>query len=207
MTIHHFAIESTASRTYHESIVHSKDDEQLRFRLYTYRTPTGDLVAGAATNVMFTINRPASQVWAVLKDFNRWQNEHKYFYSGVLGDLEGKSFSLSVGVNEPKPHYYEVVKAIPEYLLILNQPVLPEGESAGFPGRGGVSPGFHVFLLNEHDGRTTVTVYMEHSTKANETDENAALAPWRERAKTIWLGRWRDDFIRSLKAEIHKTDR
>lgn len=198
-----FDIESTAQdRNYYEGTVDINGDERIHSRYYTYRRGER-LIAGVATSVMFTLDRPAKDVWPVLKDFNLWNRGHHH-YSGVVGDLEGRTFRLSDQPDEPGPHYFEVVKVIPEYLIIINQPVPADGSTAGLPGLGGVSPGFHVFMLNEHEGKTTVTVYMDHATVSETQDEESALKPWREVLEGHWRIKWRQDFIRNLKALVRQ---
>src|SRR5688572_29942110 len=157
MSTRTFAIEGTRPRTYHESLSDVNGDERIRQRFFTSESEKG-LIAGVSANIMFTIERPASAVWAVISDFNRWQNAFSHRYSGVVGELEGKTFGLRIGDHDNRPHYYEVVKVVPEYLLVINQPIPPDGTSAGFPGTGGVSPGFHVFMLSEYADSTTVTI-------------------------------------------------
>src|SRR5947209_2244667 len=68
-------------------------DLRLNQRYFLYRTPLG-LVSGKTFSITFTIDRPTRDVWPVFKDFNLWQNSHNG-YSGVVGDLDGKSFQLS----------------------------------------------------------------------------------------------------------------
>lgn len=193
---------SELDRTYFEGPCDVNGDEQIHARYYAEQADEG-LVVGDCYSVMFTIDRPSKDVWKYLKDFNLWQNEHNHYYSGVVGDLEGRTFRLSSKPNEPGPHYYEVVKVIPEYLIVINQPVPADGSTAGFPGKGGVSPGFHVFMLNEYQGRTTVSVFMTHAARAVESDEQAALQPWREIVERDAQPKWRNDFIRTLKRLVY----
>src|SRR5688572_26059738 len=86
------------------SVVHG-DIRQHR-RYYTYRIDSGK-VAGYAVSVMFTIERPAKEVWPYFKDFNLWQNCRDHYYSGVAGDLDGKTLRLSMKPNDPGPHQYK----------------------------------------------------------------------------------------------------
>jgi hypothetical protein len=199
-----FTVEATpAERTYYEGPSDINGDERIHARYFSYPTPAG-LVVGDCYSVMFTIDRPASQVWRYLKDFNLWQNEHQHYYSGVVGELEGQTLRLSNQPDDPGPHYYEVVKVIPEYLIVIRQPVPADGSSAGMPGIGGVSPGFHVFMLNEHAGRTTVSILMQHGARAGTQNEEAALMPWRELVETNARPKWRDEFIRTLKRLVYE---
>ena len=193
---------------YHEGPVHSRGDVHLHARYFTYQTDAG-LVAGDNFSVMFTLERSAKEVWPYFKDFNRWQKDH--YYSGVAGDLEGKPLRLSSQPNEPGPHQYQVLRVIPEHLIVLYQPV-PEGNYEGLSWwLGGISPGFHVFMLNEHDDNTVVTVLMNHASlmeRASESHgmtEDEALRPWRdEQVVPDALRKWRDDFIPVLKKLVHE---
>src|SRR5687767_9270596 len=85
---------------YYEGPVDIAGDVHVRIRYFTYLTDEG-LVSGRNTNHMFTIERPARQVWPYIKDFNLWQNAYGFYYSGVVGDLEGKFFHISAGFKVP----------------------------------------------------------------------------------------------------------
>ena len=205
MNMNKFSIEATATnRQYVDGPARVNGDENVHQRYFTYQTADGALIAGVSCSVMFTIDRPARDVWPYLQDFNSWQNASKHYYSGELGKLEGKTFRLSDRPNDDGPHYYEVVKVIPEYLIVVNQPVPTDGTSAGLPGLGGVSPGFHVFMLNEHEGRTTVSVMMDHSSISEAKNDQEALKPWRDVVETHWMTKWCDEFIRNLKARVRE---
>src|SRR5262249_29731254 len=120
MTVNKFEVEATVpGRTYYEGPSDVNADERIHARYFTYKTKDA-LVAGDCYCIMFTIDRPAKEVWRYLRDFNLWQNEHHHYYSGVIGDLEGQTFRLSDKPNDPGPHYYEVLKVIPEYLIVIN---------------------------------------------------------------------------------------
>jgi hypothetical protein len=204
MKINEFSVEATATpRTYYDGPEDVNGDEKIRARYFSAQTAEG-LLVGDTYSVLFTVDRPAKEVWRVLKDFNLWQNEHQHYYSGVLGDMEGQTFRLCTKPGEPGPHYYEVVKVIPEYLLVINQPIPTDGTTAGFPGLGGVSPGFHVFMLNEHEGKTTVSVFMQHAARAEGQNVEQALAPWREIVEKDAQRKWREDFIRTFKRVVYQ---
>ena len=178
----------------------------LHERLYTYEASDG-LVAGWVMNVMFTIDRAAHQVWPYFKNFNLWQPHHQY--SGVIGDLEGKTYTLRMSADAPEPsHKREVIRVIPEHVIVTSS-LLPEDGSVwpGLPGRGGRKGGFSVFQLNGHAGRTVVTVFMEHGAYTRERkppDVDAVLAPWREKDMAPeWQRKWREDFIPTLKKVVY----
>jgi hypothetical protein len=85
-----------------------------------------------------------------------------------------------------------VVKVVPERLLVVHQPI------ASNDVNGGVSRGFHAFMLNEHGGETTITGLMNHAARATGASEEEALEVWR---KITHEGhkKWRDNFIPTLK--------
>ena len=197
---------------YYDAVDEVDDDVRQTTRLFTYRCPLG-LVVGNRTSVSFSIDRPASEVWPYAKDWNTWQNQSSHYYSGVLGDLEGETFSLSMQPNDAeRPHFYHVLKVMPEHLIVINQPPNPgDGpEPTGLPGYSGVSPGFHVFMVNEHGGKSEIHVVMEHSAVAArpsdpELSNEEALAPWRELLPE-WTRKWRDEFIPNLKKLVYEGE-
>jgi len=78
------------------------------------------------------------------------------------------------------------------------QPVPEDGSN------GGISPGFHVTMLNEHDGKTVVTVNMEHATRTTDKTEEEALGEWRAASEAAdAIGFWRDHFIPDLKRLVY----
>ena len=180
----------------------------LHERLYTYRA-NDRLVAGWVMNVMFTIDRSPDKVWPYLKDFNLWQPNH--YYSGVLGDMEGQ---ISTSSHKPgdfdTPYRREVIKVVPEHLLITAG-LVPEDPAGwpGMPGIGGISPSFTVFTLSGHGGKTVVTVFMQLSAYASKdpnTTVEEALAPWAADDYAPELQRkWREDFIPKLKKLIYEN--
>jgi hypothetical protein len=195
--------------SFHEGPTHAQGDVQLQQRYFTYKTDAG-IVAGCDMSVMFTIDRPARDVWPYLKDFNCWQNSYGYYYSGVVGDLYSSAAcdlgkeTYRISIHKPNeapeqyPYEYQVLRVIPERLIVAFQPVPGDGST------GGVSPGFHVFMLNEQDGRTVVTVLMEHAARTQDSTEEQALAPLR--AETPEAMRfWRDVFIPNLKQLIYEA--
>ena len=180
---------------YYEGPAERDADVCLHQRYFTFRSG-GGWVAGKNFNVMFTIERCAAEVWPQFKDFNRWQNAYGHYYSGVLGDLEGKTFRLSEAPNETGPDQYKVTRVIPEHLIVLFQTIPEFGSAAG------MSPDCHVFMLNEHAGKTVITALMEHASFAANVDEEEALAPWREVAPESHR-KWRESFIPGLKKLVY----
>jgi hypothetical protein len=191
--------ESVQPTKFIEGPVETQQDIHLHQRYFTYRTDAG-LVAGKTFNVMFTVERPAKVVWPYFKDFNLWQNAYGHYYSGVLGDLEGQTFRLGSKPNEQGPHQYRVMRVIPEHTIVLFQPVPQDGSS------GGISPGFHAFLLNEHNGKTLVTGLMEHASRTTDKTEEQALEPWRQMAAESHR-KFRDVLIPALKKLVYDGNR
>ncbi len=188
--------EVAVTRRYHDGPADAIGDVRVRGRFFTQETESG-LIAGATWNVMFVIDRPVKDVWPVFKDFNAWQNSFGHYYSGVVGDLEGRTFALGTA-DDLGPPRYEVLKVIPEYLIVIRQPI-PDDE-----GNGGISPGFHAFTLSEHAGSTTITATMEHSTRTSDLSETDALRRWQEFAPE-WQQKWRDIFIPALRKLVDET--
>jgi uncharacterized protein YndB with AHSA1/START domain len=197
---------TVSAPTYYEGPGAVDGDVQLRIRCFTYQTDAG-LVAGRNTSEIFTIDRPAKDVWPVVSDFNLWHNVSNYFYSGVVRelytsaerDLGTGTFQITVKkTGEPGlvTDDYVVLKVVPEHLIVLFQPVPEDGSN------GGISPGFHVITLNENDGKTVVTFYTEHASRTTDQTVEEALAPYREGADET-LRRFRDDFIPTLKRLVY----
>jgi uncharacterized protein YndB with AHSA1/START domain len=187
---------------YYDGPAETQGDVRLHQRYFTYPSDAG-WVAGKCFNAMFTIERPAREVWPHLKDLNRWQNPYGHYYSGVVGDLEGKTFFISDKPNDPGPPKaaiwsYEVLRVIPEHAIVVTQPIPKDGST------GGIRPGFHVFTLNEHDGKTVVTVLMEHASRNKDMTEEEALVPWQKMAPESQR-KWRDSFIPTLKKLVYES--
>jgi uncharacterized protein YndB with AHSA1/START domain len=198
---------TVSAPTYHDGPSAVEGDVHLRIRYFTYETAAG-LVAGRNTSHIFTIDRPARDIWPVVSDFNLWHNVSNYFYSGVLRDLYTSeerdlgtgTFRITVkkdGEPDLVTDDYVVLKVVPEHLIVLHQPVPEDG------GNGGVSPGFHVITLNEHEGKTTLTIYTEHAARTTGQTEEEALASYRETSPET-LRRFRDDFIPTLKRLVYE---
>jgi uncharacterized protein YndB with AHSA1/START domain len=190
------AVDGTVSvPKYYEGFDLIDGDIRLHGRYYTYKTGAR-LVSGTTLNFSFTINRPVRDVWPYLKDWNLWMNSFGYFFPGVVGDLEGKSFRITL--NQPNvpsdayPFEFKVLRVIPEHLIAIYQPVPEDG------GNGGVSPGFHVTTLDERDGQTAIMFAMEHAFGTQDMTEEQALDSWRESGVT-YQQMWREHFIPALR--------
>jgi hypothetical protein len=195
-----------------EAFTDTRQDVHLHGRYFTYRNSQG-LVAGATVNVSFAVAKPVSQVWPYYKNFNLWQPHH--YYTGVVGDLEGKTFGISDRRDDSNiEHIYQVIRVIPEHLIVFFQPPAKEGTDTGLPGLGIVSPGFMVFMLEERNGGSVANILMEHASLMErfqatpKMTEEDALQPWRDpKMVPEWLRKWRDDFIPAFKAVIQKSEK
>jgi hypothetical protein len=187
------------------------DDWRIRLRYFIYRTDLG-LVSGCNLTANWTIDRPTPDVWPFLKDFNLWQSEYGHHYTGVIGDLEGKTFRISATPNDGGPHQYEVLKVFPEYMIVVTQPV-PESNDIGAEvgiGLGRIPAGFHIVALDDYNGQTTVNFQMNHESlmaepaDADSMSDDEALAPWRELSKSGVM-KWRDVFIPTLRKLVYEA--
>lgn len=191
------AAATSCAPTFYEGPAFAQDDVRLQLRYFTYETAAG-LVAGADFNVVFALDGPARKVWPYLKDWNLWMNSYGYFWSGVIGDMEGQIVRLSVRAHPHEapqlhPNIYQVLKVIPEHLLVKQQPVPEDGSN------GGISPGFHVFMLNAQGDKTLVTVLMEHASRTRGQSVDEALTVWRDLVSAKDMEKWRDFFIPDLR--------
>jgi hypothetical protein len=189
----------------HQGPRRDEGDLHLNRQFFTYEIDAG-LVAGSLLSVMFTIERPAKDVWPYFKDFNLWQNQLSHFYSGVVGDLEGDEFFLTLD-KDKRGWRYDVLRVIPEHVMVVSQPFPEPGEDVSVPGHGVVSPGFHVFMLNEHEGKTVATILMQHASlmadaAAGETmTAEEALEPWSGMG-VEGVRKWAEDFVPTLRKLI-----
>jgi hypothetical protein len=191
---------------YYDGPTAHTDDISLKGRFFTARGDAG-FIAGSVINVTFSVAAPIPKVWPIASDWNLWQNSSSYYYSGVLRDLEGQTFRLSVKPDDTEmPHLYRMDKVVAEQLMVISQPVLTDKDLEVYPipGFGGASGGYHVFNFTDYDGTTTITGYMDHgSVAARGADADTitaeeALKPWRE-SLPAGLERWRDGFIPTLR--------
>jgi hypothetical protein len=187
-------------------------DVSLSQQMFSYDTDKG-LVVGRTFNVMFSIDRPVHEVWSIYKDFNIWQNKFGHFYSGVVGDLYHseehdlgrETFAMSTDPENLGRHEFTILRVIPGHGMVIFQPIPDEDatESRFFFGRGGISPGFHIYTLNGQGDKTVVTILMEHATRTTGLSIEEALAPWRTMLEAGHR-KFRDMMIPELKALVYE---
>jgi hypothetical protein len=186
----------------HQGPIEEHDDLVLNRQFFTYVDDVG-YVAGSLLSVAFTVDAPAARVWPVFSDFNLWQNGYGYYYSAVAGEHEGRILRLALEPDTSNGNEYLVERVIPEHTIVMSQPVTADG-AGGYPGAGGVSPGYHVFTLTERPGSTFATVMMQHAAimapppVPPELTAEEVLASWREMVAD-GLPKWRDVFVPTLK--------
>jgi hypothetical protein len=193
---------TASSPKYREAFDEQHDDLKISGRYFTFDTEEG-MVAGATIDLTCTFDRPARDVWPYFKDHTPWQDAYHHYYSGVLGDLEGKTFMINTEPRDWPKHRYEVVRVVPEHIIIINQPI-PDDDGysvAGGQPQGGVNPGVMAFLLSEYGGETVANIFMEHRFRTTTLTEDEALA-------TFWwmpdaLLKWREVFIPALKMLVY----
>ena len=172
-------------------------DVKIHQRFYSEATPAG-VVVGKTLSILFSIDRPAKDVWPHLKDFNPWQNQHGHHYSGVIGDLEGQTFRIGAGPDDLiGEHQYQVMRVIPQHVIFVLQP---------HTAAAGQSPDSHTIMLNEHEGRSTVSIVMQHATLlADPAAEAETLIYYREMADESQR-KWRDIFIPTLQQQVDEAN-
>ena len=173
------------SPRYYAGLADSRGEQNREY--FAYKSERG-LVTGTVTSVIFSVDQPVGVVWPIFKDFNRWQNCYRHYYSGVIGDLEGGTFRLTEGTFFAD---YNVVRVVPPYLIVLSQLVAKEGDLAGM---GGVM----VFSLNHQGAGTGVNIFIQHERTTGDLPEKDAVAYWKESAHENQK-KWREYFIPELK--------
>jgi hypothetical protein len=168
-------------------------DVHIHQRFYTEDTEAGKVV-GKTLSMVFTIDRPAKDVWPHLKDFNPWQNEYGHYYSGVIGDLEGQTFRIGESPEDlTGPHQYEVVRVIPEHVMVVLQPQL---------AADGQSPDSHTVMLNEHDGKSIISIVMQHASLLDDPAKEEETVVYFQEMAAESQRKWRDIFIPTLKQQV-----
>jgi hypothetical protein len=93
------------------------------------------------------------------------------------------------------------VRVIPEHVMVVDQP----GDWDGGPDPW---DGFHVFMLNEHGGKSIVTVIMQHSIHP-EGDGEGKRDFWSSEeaggGAKEWNRKWAHVFIPKLKQLIYES--
>jgi hypothetical protein len=140
------------------------NEETIKRVVFSY--PNGsEFVVGTKTSVHFVVDKPASKVWPIFQNFNAWQSQTGYFFTGELGDREGElEFIVGADRQDATIDTTQAMKVdyvIPEQALVLH--TIPweakdkNGNLTGFRHEGK-----NVFMLSESKGKTVITAAMEH---------------------------------------------
>lgn len=183
---------------------YNEEGFSIHFRNFTYMTKSGPVV-GIVASIMFTLDVPSAVAWKYMKDFTTFEGEFGIRYTGVWGEMD-TSEERELGQNtlqyqgskgEWSSVPSQVVRVIPQHLLTLYETIPADGSS------GGVSPGFHTVMLNDHNGKTVVTAIMDHAERLPNLTEQEAFD------RSMWgpgkydqdasMKRWRDQFVPTLR--------
>lgn len=154
----------------------SKGADKMQADFFSFEE-NGLVTAGYNVGIKFVINAPVKRVWPYFKDFNSWFNGHGYYLKAepgdgvaVPGDMEGQMMQLGSSAKGPWGLAYTIDTVIPNHLIVLTE--IPRKRE------GHISFGHHVFMLTSYDGKTLVTVFMQHATRsASMTVKEMLVAP------------------------------
>lgn len=153
----------------------------------------------AVLEVRLSVPHPVRRVWPVFIDFNAWMNrfgyvweflpakrENQYAYLGNIGTANDIKYATETRTK------YVVRKVIPEQLIYLDSVPLP------IAGKDGVWSGHNVMSLREQDGRTEISVFMEHTWYSPTMSLGELRAEARGIMFDIAVAFWRDYFVPDL---------
>lgn len=148
---------------------------------------TGMSAAEVVLEVSWRVEQPLARVWDQFKDFNRWQNQHGYYWSGAMEDGNVVYMSdkvSSYGARIP----YVVRKVIPSQLLYLESLPSPYG------GTETAWSGHNIMSFAGGADSTQISIYMEHTwqSRKDSAAKMAEIAKAAVDAATIF---WKDSFI------------
>ena len=158
---------------YHEKIVTTRGDDVGELEFFSFKE-NGFSVAGANLVIAVTIDSPVKDVWPYFKNFNTWGNKTGYYYwdasgkPGIHGDMKGKVVRL--GPKEGGGLEYVVHTVIP-HRLIGKKEIPREVDGVLYSGD-------HAFILTERNGKTMITMVMQHTNRASHKTEEELLKEW-----------------------------
>jgi|ERR1700722_8414739 len=163
----------------------------------------------AVLEVNISVAHSVRRVWPIFKNFNLWMNRYGYVWEGLPADNEnrfvylgntGASNDSAYGSDGSKTKYV-VRKVVPEQLIYFDSFPCP------LVGKNGLWSGHNVMSLYEQDGRTCISVFMEHTWYSEIMTIEALRAEAREIMFTTAVNFWRDFFIPDLLSQIEKANR
>lgn len=149
----------------HNVFVHGNDRIPLRREVISY-LEDGNIVVGTILSLHFTLNKPAKEVWPIFQNFNLWQNQSGYYYSGDFGDSEGGlgylMFSSRPGASFDRSQAFIYQQVIPEHSITAYAPAFESVDEKGVL-RGYKHIGKHSLMLTDIKGKTVVTAVFQHN--------------------------------------------
>jgi hypothetical protein len=161
----------------------------------------GVSAAEAVLEVSWRIDRPLPLVWEKVKDFNLWQNQHGYYWDGVVGDEEGNFVFMSDKVSSYGTGIpYAIRKVIPRQLIYLESLPMPYGENSGSWS------GHNVMSFSGDHARSDIQIYMDHNWLSPKLGIEELLKVARSAVEAA-TGFWRSSFIPKLEEIVSNRDR
>lgn len=189
-------------------IVTIKHGDNVSFRSYLVDRPAPSerlRAAEAALDITITVARPVSAVWPVFSNFNLWMSRFGYVWDdGVPAEKENGFATLRNAVAakdlaygaEGSTNRYVVRKVVKEQLILFDSyPYRPKDKDLVFTGH-------NLMSLNEAGGKTTISVFMEHTWYSETLPLEALRAEGRKLMFEDGVAFWRDYLIPDLLAGI-----
>lgn len=155
--------------------------------------------AEAVLDISVTVAKPVRDVWPVFCDFNSWMNRFGYVWDEVPANKEndyaylgnvGTSNDLKYGAQTK--NQYVIRKVIQEQLICF------DSFPYQVPDRDVVFTGHNLMSMREADGKTQISIFMEHTWYS----ETVRLEELRAEARKVMfedaVAFWRDYFIPDL---------
>ena len=164
---------------------------------------TGITTAGINLSVKFTIDASAAELWPYFKDFNSWFNGYGYYFKGepgdgvAIGDMEGQMMRLGSSAKGPWGLAYTIDRVVPRHLMVFTE--IPRRHD------GFTAFGYHSMMLTEYEGKTLVTVFMQHASRSGIKSIEEMLAPWRQLEASVLTEEnnfWLDILIPKLRSLV-----
>lgn len=160
------------------------------------------MVGGKVFRVKLVLDRPAKEVWPILKDFNLWQGwkdgkRYGFYYDAIVGDSEGKKIQMGAKPDGSANYMpINVRRVVPEHLIIAEgMPITYGTMTIGSE---------NVFTLTEEDGKTIFNgLLIKHNWSTTMTademyDADRKIADGSEKT-------WGENFLPRLKALVENS--
>jgi len=178
------------------------------FRNYVVDRPTPSKALRAVEAVLdvdINVPHPVKKVWPVFKDFNSWMNRFGFLWDDLPADMENRYvYAANSGTNDLKygldghKTAYVIRKVIPGQLIYFDS--LP----MAIPERDGTWSGHNVMSLEEVEGDTRISIFMEHTWYS----DRMSIEDLRKEARGAMFDSavpfWRDYFVPDLLSLIER---